>query len=187
MGIAEKRFLPYRLAAYRERLCCWQQTTAWPLTFRDFNRLLAPSPTTSPPHELHEYSARLQQARLTLLLDFPFFGQLALRLLPVLDHSVESAQTDGREIRFNPDFCAKLTDPQLAWLYAHEVAHPALGHLWRIGSRDVDKVNRAADYVVNEMLDAVITGQPGAAHRMRTHPRRAPGPPILRPRHGANL
>jgi len=41
-GIAEKkRFLPHRLAAYRERLCFWQRTSARPLTFRDFNRLLA--------------------------------------------------------------------------------------------------------------------------------------------------
>jgi hypothetical protein len=35
-----KRFLPYRLQAYREILCRWQQTTTDPLTFRDFNRLL---------------------------------------------------------------------------------------------------------------------------------------------------
>jgi predicted metal-dependent peptidase len=125
-------------------------------------------------------SDRLQHARLTLLLDFPFFGQLALRLRPVLDHTVESAQTDGREILFNPDFCAKLTDPQLCWLYAHEVAHPALGHNWRIGSRNLDRVNRAADYVVNEMLDAVISGQSGASHRMQ----RIPGALFDRQFHG---
>jgi hypothetical protein len=35
-----KRFLPYRLQAYRKILCNWQQTAANPLTFRDFNRLL---------------------------------------------------------------------------------------------------------------------------------------------------
>ena len=35
-----KRFLPYRLQAYRKILCTWQQTAANPLTFRDFNRLL---------------------------------------------------------------------------------------------------------------------------------------------------
>jgi predicted metal-dependent peptidase len=115
--------------------------------------------------------ARLQQARLTLLLDFPFFGQLALRLRPVIDPAVETAQTDGREIRFNPDYCAKLSNPQLTWLYAHEVAHPALGHNWRIGNRNLDKVNRAADYVVNEMLAQVIATQSGACHRMQQVPR----------------
>jgi predicted metal-dependent peptidase len=104
-------------------------------------------------------------------MDFPFFGQLALRLSPVIDPSVETAETDGREIRFNPDFCAKLNDKELAWLYAHEVAHPALGHLWRIGSRDMRKVNIAADYVVNEMLESIITSQKGAVHRLQRIPK----------------
>jgi predicted metal-dependent peptidase len=113
---------------------------------------------------------RLQQARLTLLLDFPFFGQLALRLAPVIDPSVPTAETNGREIRFNPDFCEKLNDKQLAWLYAHEVSHPALGHLWRIGTRDMQKVNMAADYVVNEMLESIINGQKGAANRLQACP-----------------
>jgi predicted metal-dependent peptidase len=109
--------------------------------------------------------SRLQKARLTLLLDFPFFGQLALRLDPIIDPTVETAQTDGRSIRFNPAFCDTLTDKELVWLYAHEVSHPALGHLWRIGTRDMQKANIAADYAVNEMLEQVCS-QSGAANRM---------------------
>ncbi len=113
---------------------------------------------------------RLQQARLTLLLDFPFFGQLALRLSPVIDPNVPTAETNGREIRFNPDFCEKLNDKQLAWLYAHEVSHPALGHLWRIKGKDLEKANIAADYVVNEMLESLVNGQKGATNRLQACP-----------------
>ena len=112
---------------------------------------------------------RLSQARMTLLLDFPFFGQLALRMTPEIDSSIETACTDGRRIRFNPDFCDRLPDKQLTWLYAHEVAHPALGHLWRFGQRDPELVNVAADFVVNEMLETVLA-QPGASHRMERIP-----------------
>ena len=129
------------------------------------------------------FEQRLQSARMTLLLDFPFFGQLALRLQPVIDYSVPTAETNGREIRFNPDFCDPLNDKQLTWLYAHEVAHPALGHLWRIGSRDMKKANIAADYVVNEMLESVINGQSGAAHRMQ----RLPGALLDRQYHGLSM
>jgi predicted metal-dependent peptidase len=121
---------------------------------------------------MNDLEKRLQQARLTLLLDFPFFGQLALRLEPVIDPAVETAATDGLTIRFNPAYCERLPDKQLVYLYAHEVSHPALGHLWRIGSRDMRKANIAADYAVNEMLHKVIRSQPGAAHRMAEIPSR---------------
>ena len=113
--------------------------------------------------------SRLSRARLNLLFDFPFFGQLALRLVPVINPAVETAQTDGKEIHFSPDFCEKLSDKQLTWLYAHEVAHPALGHLWRMGARDPERINQAADYVVNEMLESVMAA-PGASSRMERIP-----------------
>lgn len=110
---------------------------------------------------------RLQDSRFTLLLDFPFFGQLALRLDVAFDYSIETAQTDGRKVLFNPDYCEKLTDPELAWLYAHEIAHPALGHLWRMEGMDPRKANIAADYVVNEMLHSIIHSQAGNSNRLR--------------------
>lgn len=114
---------------------------------------------------------RLQKARLTLLLDFPFYGALAMRMTMELDEGVGSASTDGRTIRFCPSFCEKLSDKQLVWLFAHEVSHPALGHPWRIGSRNLDKFNSATDFVVNEMLEQVMDKQPGARNRMERIPR----------------
>ena len=115
-------------------------------------------------------ASRLQRARLALLLDFPFYGALAMRLDFRIDPSVETAETDGREIVFNPDFCAKQNDRQLVWLLAHEVSHPAFGHPWRQGSRDHDKFNAAADYAVNEMLEQVMATSPGAKARMERIP-----------------
>ncbi len=111
-------------------------------------------------------ATRLQKARLSLLLDFPFFGQLAMRLTVDIDPAVDTAATDGRSIKFGPAFCDKLTDQELVWLYAHEVSHPAFGHIWRVGARDPEKWNAACDYVVNEMLDQVIAAKAGAKARM---------------------
>ena len=110
---------------------------------------------------------RLQNARITMLLDFPWFGQLAMRLTPALDASIGTAATDGRSILFNPDFCQSLSDPELTWLYAHEVAHPGLLHPWRMGHRNPEKFNIAADYVVNELLQNVINSTPGASKRLQ--------------------
>lgn len=100
---------------------------------------------------------RLSATRLALVLDFPYYGQLALRLNPEITHEVPTAATDGRRIIFNPDFCAPLPDPQLLWLYAHEVMHLALLHPFRIDGRDPKLFNVAADYVVNELLEKCIT------------------------------
>lgn len=115
-------------------------------------------------------ATRLQRARLTLMLDFPFYGQLAMRLDFRIDPTVQTAETDGRSILFNPAFCDPLNDRQLVWLLAHEVSHPAFGHIWRCGSRDPEKFNAAADYAVNEMLDQVIASRPGAKARMERIP-----------------
>lgn len=113
---------------------------------------------------------RLQKARLTLLLDFPFFGQLALRLKPEIRPGARTAWTDGRIIAFDPDFCAQLSDSQLTWLYAHEVGHPALGHIFRLKGRNPEKWNIAADFKVNQMLEEVIHSKRQGHLRMERIP-----------------
>ena len=57
---------------------------------------------------------RLKRTRLNLIMDAPFFGTLAFKLDATPDASVPSAMTDGKVIKINPEFAAKLTDSQLA-------------------------------------------------------------------------
>lgn len=95
---------------------------------------------------------RMVKSRVQLLMHYPFFGTLALHLELVEDNSMPTAATDGRKYYYNKKFVEKLDDAELNFLTAHEVLHPALGHLWRRGSRDPIIWNHAADYVINGMI-----------------------------------
>lgn len=90
-----------------------------------------------------------------LLIDEPFYATLALRLKPVLDPSVGTACTNGREVRLAPEFIATLQGRELNTVIAEEVMHNALGHLWRLpAAGDPREWNRACDQVIrNLMLD----------------------------------
>ncbi|AEO93821.1 HNH endonuclease [Bacillus phage G] len=95
---------------------------------------------------------RLVKSRVQLLMHFPFFGTLALHLQLRERKDIPTAATDGRSYFFNPDWCGRLDDKELNFLTAHEVLHPALGHLWRRGGRDPIIWNHAADYCINAMI-----------------------------------
>jgi predicted metal-dependent peptidase len=99
-----------------------------------------------------DLTARLKKARLDLVLDVPFFGTLAFKLKTEIDASKETAATDGVSIRINPDFAAKLTQPQLAGLLVEEIGHCAMGHLWRATGRDPGLWNKACDQVLWETI-----------------------------------
>lgn len=95
---------------------------------------------------------RLVRSRVQLLMHYPFFGTLALHLKLVERKDMPTAATDGRHYFYNPDFVDKLSDAEVNFLTAHETLHPALGHLWRRGSRDPLIWNHAADYCINGMI-----------------------------------
>lgn len=106
---------------------------------------------------------RLVAARTAMLLSEPFWGALSMRLRLIEDKGVKTACTDGTRIRYNPDFCAPLTAPELRGLLAHETAHCAMGHPWRRGSRDPLKWNMACDHSLNhDLVAAGYTLPPGA-------------------------
>lgn len=95
---------------------------------------------------------RMVRSRVKLLMEYPFFGVLALHLKLKETPSIPTAATDGRYYFYNPKFVEGLDDAELNFLSAHEVLHPALGHLWRRGSRDKVIWNHAADYCINGMI-----------------------------------
>ncbi|MNB73733.1 hypothetical protein D3C75_203500 [compost metagenome] len=95
---------------------------------------------------------KLIKSRIQMLVDFPFFGQLALYLKLVKRNNISTAATDGKCYFYNENFVNSLTEKQVNFLTAHETLHPALGHLWRRGSRDPVIWNHAADYVINAMI-----------------------------------
>lgn len=89
---------------------------------------------------------------LRLRMRSPFFATLALfaRFIPTQQYP--TAATDGKDIFYNPDFLLSLTSPQQDGLLLHEVLHAALLHVLRIGVRDKEIWNIAADIVVNGII-----------------------------------
>lgn len=92
-------------------------------------------------------------ARVKLLLEHPFFGNLATRLiLKEADGWCKTAATDGRHLYYNREFIKSLTQAQLLFLVGHEVLHCVYDHLGRRNQRDPKIWNMANDYIVNDTL-----------------------------------
>lgn len=103
-------------------------------------------------------ASKMTNARTALILDQPFFGALALRLALVPDPKCKTAATNGVVIKYNPDWIATLSHPELMALVAHEVMHCASGHPWRRSGRNPKKWNHACDYAINgELVEAKFT------------------------------
>ena len=95
---------------------------------------------------------RITRARTRLLLERPFFGYLALHLKTEIDPTILTACTDGKRIRYNPAFVARLSDRELMGLVAHEVMHPAHEHHLRMAGRNPERWNVACDYAINPLV-----------------------------------
>ncbi len=108
---------------------------------------------------MQDIASRLLKARLRVILASPFFGSLLMRLPLIPDESVRTFSTDGRDIRYRPDYATQLSDAELRGVLVHEVSHCAQGHLWREGDRDHARWNRAADYSVNGLLHKYVEEQ----------------------------
>lgn len=98
---------------------------------------------------------QLTQARISLLLQQPFWGTLATRLI-LRDATDEdwcpTAATDGRNFYYNRNFIMKLNKQETIFLVAHEVEHCVYDHMSRRGSRKPKLWNAAADFVINYEL-----------------------------------
>jgi len=98
---------------------------------------------------------QLIRARISMLLQQPFWGTLATRLT-LRDATDEpwckTAATDGRFFYYNRDFVSKLSKAETIFLVAHEVSHCVYDHMSRRGSRKPKMWNAAADYVINYEL-----------------------------------
>jgi predicted metal-dependent peptidase len=105
----------------------------------------------------HKYVLdRISQSRTKLLGRLPFFGRLALKLRPRLATPYDGVDTaavslDGSMV-VNPEFAKKLTDPQMCFVVAHEVMHPAMLYFDRMQGRIPRLWNMAHDYAINLII-----------------------------------
>jgi len=103
-----------------------------------------------------EQRERITIARVQLLMNHPFFGNLATRLRIVeASDWCPTAATDGRHFYYNQYFVKALDDNELLFLIAHEVLHCVYDHM-SIDvreDRDPQLFNIAADYNINMTIE----------------------------------
>ena len=106
-------------------------------------------PTTE---EVNKTVALLNDARIFMMMKYPFFGFMMYAMKDKVGTRVSRAGTDGVQIFWNPKFVNTLDRNDVVFVMAHEVMHCALMHLWRTKGKDEDVWNQATDAFINEML-----------------------------------
>ena len=110
-----------------------------------------------------ESAERVSRCVTALLRAQPFFGSLALRLPIRADAARETLASDGREIRYAPDWVARTDAHAVEAAIARVVLACALKHHTRRGGRDPERWQRASQLVTHGMLrDAGFTLPPDA-------------------------
>lgn len=104
--------------------------------------------------DMKKLATKLAKAKTALVLEHPFVGNIALSMPVIFDYTLNppTAATNGKRIKFHPEYVDGLNDEEVKFLVAHECFHPMLEHNFRRGERDPVKWNMAADYIVNKLL-----------------------------------
>ena len=93
---------------------------------------------------------RVIRAKIKLMLERPFWGSLIVRL-ELKDWDGPTFATEGKHI-FVPKDTEHYSSGELEAILAHETAHCALLHPFRLGKRNPLKWNVAADYTDNLLI-----------------------------------
>lgn len=96
--------------------------------------------------------SKTSKAKARLLMDHPFFACLLMRTEITITDQVPLAATDGERMYFNPVFLEKLSIEDTMCVMCHEIGHDSLLHSIRLGARNPDIWNQAADHAINLML-----------------------------------
>jgi predicted metal-dependent peptidase len=96
----------------------------------------------------------LKIAKITMMMmkSTVYYTTILFSLKQAITEDCPTAATDGRSLLINPNFFNDLTPNERIGLLAHEVLHVAFDHMHRIGTRDPQWWNIAADYVINGFL-----------------------------------
>ena len=125
----------------------------------------APKPAINVPDTTktsEEIEDILIKARVDMLMNAPFFGNLATRLVLVdATDWCPTAATDGKHFYYNRHFTAALTEDECIWLMGHEILHCVYDHMdpMRRGDRIHQLWNVANDYVINLELELAKLGR----------------------------
>ncbi len=74
--------------------------------------------------DMDKLKTKLAKAKTSLILEHPFVGTVALNMPFEFDEKIPTAATNGKRIKFNPEFVNELTDEEVKFLVAHECSTP---------------------------------------------------------------
>lgn len=97
-------------------------------------------------------NVKLARAKVGLLMTNPFFATMLLHKKFSEDKSVPSLVTNGKDIRFNPEYIETLSLDELKGVLCAEIMHTALLHHTRRGDRDKEIWNQACDHVMHPII-----------------------------------
>lgn len=109
---------------------------------------------------MEHYRKLLQDVKRLMIARYPRFGaQIAAANLEYrTDLKYHTAATDGKNIYFDPDYLASLSDDDKLFIIAHELMHVKFEHMYRImdrngQQRDQELWNIATDAIINANLE----------------------------------
>ena len=83
---------------------------------------------------------------------YPFFGSLAAGAGYIETAGIGTVSNDGRNVLYDPEYLAGLSDGHQMFVLAHELCHIAFGHASRGAGKDPAVWADATDAVINQML-----------------------------------
>jgi hypothetical protein len=63
--------------------------------------------------DMKKLATKLAKAKTALILEHPFVGTIALSMPFEFDESIKTAATNGKRVKFNPEFVDILTDEEV--------------------------------------------------------------------------
>ena len=94
----------------------------------------------------------LEELKIKFLVRFPGFKDIFERVKLEIDDSLATACTDGYTLYFSSEYMSKLTEEQQLFVFAHELLHVALEHIFRSEGKNHKNWNIATDAVINAYI-----------------------------------
>lgn len=96
----------------------------------------------------------IEETRANVISKFPFLGAI-MNNLEIEPGTCKTACTNGKRVKYNPEFMERLSEDERTFTLAHEAMHIAFNHIPRRknGERDPQIWNTATDAVINQMLE----------------------------------
>ena len=103
---------------------------------------------------MEAHKLRLETAKASLFVNFPFFGYIVARLNISENSGIHTLCIDSRcNVQYNKDFVGKMSDANLLAVLAHEALHAVFLHTIDFSENiDPEVMNFAADLEVNDII-----------------------------------